>query len=127
MIGSTRSIRVFVHRDPVDMRKQYDSLAAVVSGPLGGQVMSGDLFVFIGKTRKRAKVLYWDGTGLCLFAKRLEKGRFVAPWDRPGNGALMLTQTELALLIEGSDLVGRTPLSPSPFQPTPIGIGFVRS
>jgi transposase len=45
-------------------------------------VLSGDLFLFVSKNRRRARVLYWDGTGLCVFAKRLEKGRFAAPWER---------------------------------------------
>lgn len=126
MIGSTRQIRVFVHREPVDMRKQYDSLAVLVSRSLGADALSGDLYVFVGRTRKRAKVLYWDGTGLCLFAKRLEKGLFIAPWAQPSAGPLAITTTELALLLEGSELVGRTPLSPSPFPLAANGFGFVR-
>lgn len=115
MIGSTRQVRVFVHRDAVDMRKQFDALAALVVSGLDRQLLSGDVFLFVGKTRRRAKALYWDGTGLCLFAKRLEKGRFVAPWERPGAGHLEWTMSELALFFEGSELVGRVRLSPEAF------------
>lgn len=117
MIGSTRQVRVYVHRKPTDMRKSFNTLAALITEGLGRDVMSGDLFLFIGRTRKRAKVLYWDGTGLCLFSKRLGKGRFAAPWERPGDGPLVLTMSELSILLEGSHLVMRVPLSPPPYSP----------
>ena len=117
MIGTTRQVRVFVYRDPVDMRKAYDSLSALVTVHLKMTLTSGDLFAFIGKTRKRAKVLYFDGTGLCLFSKRLVTGHFVAPWARPGSGPIQLTVSELALLIEGSELVMRARLSPDAYAP----------
>jgi len=116
VIGSTRQVRVFVHRESVDMRKQFDALSALVSTALGCDLLCGDIFLFVGKTRRRAKALYWDGTGLCLFAKRLEKGRFVAPWDRQGLGALQWTMSELSLFFEGSELVGRVRLSPEPYR-----------
>lgn len=115
MIGSTRQIKVFAYRAPVDMRKSFNTLTALVVKELRRDVMSGDIFVFIGRTRQRAKVMYWDGTGLCLFAKRLAKGHFAAPWARPGDGPLVLTTSELALLLEGSDLIARMPLSPPPY------------
>ena len=112
MIGSTRHVSVFAFAEPTDMRKSYDTLAALVTRGLGRDVLSGDLFVFVGKTRRRAKVLYFDGTGLCLFQKRLEKGRFAAPWHSRGDGALRWTLSELSLFLEGSELVSRMPLSP---------------
>lgn len=114
MIGTTRQVAVHAFTAPADMRKSFDSLSLLVTEGLARNVLSGDLFLFVSKNRKRAKVLYWDGTGLCVFAKRLEKGRFAAPWERP-DGELRLTVSELALLLEGSDLVGRMPLSPAPF------------
>lgn len=117
MIGSNRKLKVYAHRAPVDMRKSFDTLSAIVTQGLGRDVMSGDLFVFIGRTRQRAKVLYWDGTGMCLFAKRLGKGHFAAPWARPGDGPLMLTTSELALLLEGSEIIARMPLSPPAYTP----------
>ena len=74
-----------------------------------------DLFVFVSRTRKRAKVLMWDGTGLCIYAKRLEEGRFACLWRENGSSTLRLTMSELQLFLEGSSLVGRVPLSPAPF------------
>jgi transposase len=117
VIGPTRQVRVFVYREAVDMRKAYDSLSALVTGSLKRAITSGDVFVFIGKTRRRAKALYFDGTGLCLFCKRLMTGHFAAPWTRPGSGPIELTMSELALLIEGSELVMRARLSPEAYVP----------
>lgn len=117
MIGSTRQVAVYAYARPVDMRKSFDTLAVLVKSELRREVLSGDVYVFVGKTRRRAKVLYWDGTGLCLFAKRLEKGRFAAPWERRQEGALRWTMSELSLFLEGSELVGRIRLSPEPWLP----------
>jgi transposase len=117
MIGSTRQVAVFACTAPTDMRKSYDTLAALVTLKLGRDVLSGDVFVFVGKTRRRAKVLYWDGTGLCIFQKRLERGRFAAPWQYAGDKSLQWTISELSLFLEGSELVGRISLSPEPWLP----------
>lgn len=62
--------------------KAYDTLTALVEGPMKKSLLSGDVFAFIGRTRKSAKALYFDGTGLCLLCKRLETGHFAAPWKR---------------------------------------------
>jgi transposase len=112
VIGSTRNVIVRAHASPVDMRKSFDTLCALVSGA-GFSALSGELFLFVSRNRTRAKVLYWDGTGLCVFAKRLEQGRFAAPWE--SAGAMQLTTTELALFLEGSKLIGKVPLSPPPY------------
>ena len=114
MIGTTRQVRVFVYRDPVDMRKAFDGLSGLVA-QLDQAVTSGDVFVFMGKTRRRAKALYFDGTGLCLFSKKLIKGHFAVPWKRPGAGPIELTMSELALLHEGTELALRARLSPEPY------------
>ena len=121
IFGSTRRARVYVYREPVDMRKAYDTLGALVEGPMKKRLLSGDVFAFIGRTRKRAKALYFDGTGLCLLSKRLEVGHFAAPWKRPGEGPLELTMNELALLLEGSELALRVRLSPTPYRPMADG------
>lgn len=117
MIGSTRQVAVYVHTAPIDMRKAYDTLAALVVRDLKRELLSGDVFLFVGKTRRRAKALYWDGTGLVLVQKRLEIGRFAAPWARPSTAPLCWTMSELALFFEGSELVGRMPLSPPVWTP----------
>lgn len=117
MIGATPTLVVLAYRAPVDLRKSYDALSALVAQELGRDVLSGELYLFINKKRRRAKVLYFDGTGLCLFAKRLEKGRFAAPWARSGDGPLRLTMSELLLWLEGSELVGRMRISPPPWTP----------
>jgi transposase len=115
VIGSTRRIRVFIHREPTDMRKAYDTLGAIVVHQLHGDVLSGDLFLFVGKDKKRAKVLYFDGTGMCLFSKRMDKGSFMAPWE--ANGRAEMTSSELALFLEGARWVGHQPLSPPALRP----------
>jgi len=94
------------------MRKSFNTLAALVTEGLKHDVLTGDLYLFVGRDRKRAKVLYFDGTGICLFSKRLEKGHFTAVWKRSKGKALEMTLSELGLFIEGSDALGRVELSP---------------
>ena len=77
--------------------------------------LSGDCYLFVNATRKRAKVLLWDGTGLCIYAKRLERGRFACLWRDTDRRVVRLTMSELQLFLEGSTLVGRVALSPAPF------------
>lgn len=115
MIGSTRQVAVHAFAQPADMRKSFDALSALVREGLKRDPLCGDLFLFVSRDRKRAKVIYWDGTGLCVFAKRLEQGRFTAPWRTDGKTA-RLTMSELALLLEGSEIAGKVALSPPPFE-----------
>ena len=115
MIGSTRQVAVYAYGAPVDMRKGFDGLSALVSQGLGRDPVSGDCDLFANRPRTRAKVLMWDGTGLCIYAKRLEQGRFAALWRDDHAAKLTLTMSELQLFLEGSTLVGRLTLSPAPF------------
>lgn len=112
MIGSLRGVSVYAYSEPCDMRKSFNTLEGLVESEMKRELSAGDLFVFVSKNRKRAKVLYFDGTGLCLFAKRLESGKFATPWKGPMSKNLTLTMTELALFIEGSEALGRVQLSP---------------
>ena len=123
MIGSTRRVTVWAHAAPVDMRKAFDALSAIVAGAMRKELLSGDVFLFVSKNRKRAKALLWDGTGLCLYAKRLEKGHFTALWRSEGEASepLKMTMSELALFLEGSELAGKVALSPTPFSFGDVG------
>lgn len=112
MIGSTRSVRVFAYTVATDMRKGMDGLYGLVTGLLAKDPLSGDLFLFVSRDRKRAKVLLWDGTGLCLYAKRLERGQFAKLWAGEEEDTLELTMSEMSLFLEGSRLVGKVAVSP---------------
>lgn len=85
MLSFTGSLRVFLAVEPCDMRKGFEGLTALVAERLKEELRSGALFVFCNRTHTRLKVLYWDGSGLWLLSKRLEKGRFSWPtgaWRR---------------------------------------------
>lgn len=112
MIGTSRALCVYAYTEPCDMRKSFNTLSAVVEHRMKRSVLTGDLYLFVSRDRKRAKVLYFDGTGMCLFSKRLEKGHFAPVWNRKKQGGLELTPSELSLLIEGSESVARLSLSP---------------
>jgi transposase len=109
-----RRVTVYAHRAPTDMRKGFDSLCALVTEQLATSPLSGDVFVFVSRDRIRAKVLHFDGTGLCLYVKRLERGRFAALWREEGAAPITLTVSELDLFLDGSALVGRMALTPPP-------------
>ena len=99
------------------MRKGFDGLSALARDGLGREPTSGDMFLFVSRNRIRAKVLMWDGTGLCLYAKRLERGRFAALWGCHQGEEIELTQSELQLFLEGNQEVGRRPFSPPEVDP----------
>lgn len=120
MIGSTRRVGVHVYGAFCDMRKSFDTLSALVAQQMKLELLSGDVFLFVGKDRRRSKALFWDGTGLCVYSKRLEKGRFAAPWTRGEGQTVRLTMTELALFLEGSELIGKQALSPAPYTSAPL-------
>jgi transposase len=86
------------------MRKSFDTLAAVVQGEIGEDPLSGHLFVFCNRRRDRLKILYWDRSGYCLFAKRLEKGTFFWPASTKTSAKVEMTSAELSMLIGGIDL-----------------------
>jgi transposase len=93
--------RVYLACRPVDLRKGLDGLTAQVANVLQADPFSGHLFIFRGKRGDYFKLVYWDGSGLCLFAKRLEQGRFV--WPPIVDGRMRLTPAQMALLVEGID------------------------
>lgn len=104
--------RVFAFAAPVDMRKGIEALGGLLQPGGARELLRGDVYLFTGRCRRRAKVLYFDGTGLCLLSKRLEQGRFARLWRTPEQGPLQLSLTELELFLEGSEVVGQQALSP---------------
>ena len=92
-------VRVFLYGEPVDMRKSFTGLYALTKGELKQDPLSGHLFVFVNRRGDYLKCLYFDRTGFCLWAKRLERGRFVSNWARVATREL--DWTGLKLLLEG--------------------------
>jgi transposase len=101
MISLLGGGRIWLACGVTDMRKGFDGLAAIVQMQLAEDPFSGQLFVFRGRRGDRVKLLWWDGDGLCLFAKRLERGRFV--WPNATSGSVHLSQAQLSMLLEGID------------------------
>ena len=101
MIPVPAGVRIYLAMGATDMRKGFDGLALVVQEVLKKDPYSGHLFLFRGRRADKIKILYYDTTGLCLFANRLQRGRFVWPVSRAG--VVTLTPAELAMLVEGLD------------------------
>lgn len=111
MISFNRLTKIFVSKEPTDMRASYDALFAKVKGVLNQDPFAGHLFVFINSRRSHIKCLFYDGTGLVLLCKRLESGLFykINPMHK---GEVILTAAEFALFFEGADLEKRFVESP---------------
>jgi transposase len=102
-IDRTLSVKVFLAAAPADMRKGFDSLAALVRDHLGHDPLCGSLFLFVGRGKDRLKILYWDSDGFALWYKRLEEGTFRLPTSNTA-ASVQLKASELAMLLEGIDL-----------------------
>lgn len=101
MIGIPAGSRIYLACGHTDMRKGFDSLAVLVQQVLAQDPFSGALFAFKGRRGDLIKLLWWDTQGLCLFAKRLEKGRFI--WPVTATGSVALSPAQLSMLLEGID------------------------
>ena len=101
MIALAAGTRVWLAAGVTDMRKGMDGLAALVQTTLAENPFSGQLFVFRGRRGDLVKLLWFDGDGMCLFAKRLERGRFV--WPQATSGSVWLAAAQLSMLLEGID------------------------
>ena len=101
MIGLPANTRVWIAAGHTDMRKGFNGLAALVQTALADNPYSGHVFVFRGRRGDILKVLWYDGQGLLLQAKRLERGRFV--WPQADSGRVSLTAAQLSMLLEGID------------------------
>ncbi|MFA5258293.1 MAG: IS66 family insertion sequence element accessory protein TnpB [Opitutales bacterium] len=104
MLPIPSNIRIFLACEPVDMRKQFNGLWTVAQNQLGEDPFGGALFAFTNRDHNRIKLLYWDGTGVWVFAKRLEKGRFTWPRATTGNNKVHLAPEALTMLLCGIDL-----------------------
>lgn len=93
--------KILAYRDPVDMRKSFDGLLAIVKTVLAEDPLSGTLFVFFNRRGNYLKLVFWDRTGFCLFAKRLERGRFFLPGD---DRTRELTDQTFRLILDGIEL-----------------------
>jgi transposase len=114
---------VWAYGAPADLRKGYNGLGGLVKEKLGQDVMGGDLFLFVNVRRTCCKVMLWDGTGLCIFMKRLERGRFADLWSAEKGKSIQLTSSELVLFIEGCTLVGKRSLSPPQIMRNELAVG----
>lgn len=98
MFLSSSQRRILAYSDPVDMRKSFHGLVALVQGLLGEDPLSGSLFVFFNRRRNYVKLVTWDRTGYCLFAKQLEQGRFHLP---TGDAKQEITEQAFRLILDG--------------------------
>ena len=101
MIGLPPGTRVWIAAGVTDMRKGMDGLFALAQTALEQEPFSGHVFVFRGRRGDLLKLVWFDGDGLCLFAKRLERGRFI--WPQANSGTVSLSAAQLSMLLEGID------------------------
>jgi transposase len=101
MISLPGGTRIWLAAGVTDMRRGFDGLAAIVQEKLTADPFAGHVFVFRGRRGDLVKLLWWDGDGFCLFAKRLERGRFI--WPQAADGSVHLTKAQLSMLLEGID------------------------
>lgn len=104
VVGLPPSVRIYFATGLVDMRNGIDGLRAVVEQVLKKSPNDGHLFVFVGKTRDKVKILFWDKNGYVLYFKRLERGRFQLPAVDERRTKVEMEATELAMLLDGIDL-----------------------
>ena len=102
MMLNTRTTKVFLHREKVDMRKGHNGLSYLVTYQMNLDLLSGAIFLFVGKDRKSAKALLWVGTGLVLIHKKLEEGKFMS--FKNLQEVEEISSNELALIMEGTKI-----------------------
>lgn len=104
MITLAPGVAIWLATTPTDMRKGFDGLAQLVAEHVERNVLEGGLFVFVNRRRDRVKLLWWQEGGLCLWYQRLERGTFELPRVAPGTRSVVLTPTELGLILGGIEL-----------------------
>ena len=95
-------VKIWLYAKPTDMRRSFTGLAAMAKNVIGEDPLSGHLFVFINRRQTQIKILYFDRSGYCIWAKRLEEGRF--NYSKSAGGKQALNWTQLTLIIEGIDI-----------------------
>jgi transposase len=103
-LDASLTVGVYLCTAPTDMRKGFDTLAALVSEHLGRDPLSGDLFLFLSRGRDRIKALLWEADGFTIWYRRLEAGTYRLPAYPPGQTSVTLKASELAMLLDGIDL-----------------------
>jgi len=111
MFGLGSATKIYLGAEPVDMRKGFEGLFGLVRDQFGQDPLSGHLFLFTNRTHTRLKALVWDGSGLWVCAKRLERGRFYWPQTKADERTVSMRPEELALLVNGIDLAQARPRS----------------
>ncbi len=114
-------VKVYMAVSAADMRWGFDRLASECKEMLGLDPYCGHLYLFLNRARDRARIIYFDGSGSCVFSKRLEKGTYKVPVHRSGEATVKIVAADLALLLEGVNVsnVAR----PKPWRPTPTQPG----
>jgi transposase len=107
MLGLPPSVRIYFATELTDMRNGIDGLRAIVEGALRHDPYEGHLFVFVGKSKDKVKILFWDRAGFVLYLKRLEKGRFQLPVVDARRKHVEMEPAQLAMLLDGIDLNAR--------------------
>jgi transposase len=101
MFTLSSDLRFHLYNQPTDMRKSFNSLSGIVRNELGGDPCSGDVYIFINKTRDKVKLLHWQGIGFTLYYRRLEEGTFDVPRYDQQVGSISLSYTQLVMLVDG--------------------------
>jgi transposase len=119
MFTLSSGLRYQLYNQPTDMRKSFDGLSGIIRNELNGNPCSGDVFIFINRTRNKMKLLHWQGIGFTLYYKRLEEGTFESlDYDTP-SGSISLTYAQIVMLVDGLSIknIQKRKLFSPPSQP----------
>lgn len=112
ILSSRGAAKIWAWPYPTDLRKGYNGLYALVRDGVGRDPFSGEFFLFVNRRRNTSKTLFFDGTGLLILQKKLERGQFAPLWRPDSEGAIRLSSSEFNLYLEGAQMVGFQALSP---------------
>lgn len=104
MLNIHSQVKIFLHAEPVDMRKSFDGLYGIIRNDFDKDVRDGGLFIFLNRRRNQVKITYWDSDGIAIWTKRLEKNCFQRPLKSSDNKHVVIDPTELQAILTGIDL-----------------------